>query len=41
MVFVVSDQLIPESHRQPESKAPSLALLGGFLLVAVLLRVLA
>lgn len=39
MVFVVSDQLIPESHRQPEDKAPSLALLGGFLLVALLMRV--
>lgn len=39
MVFVVSDQLIPESHRQPSDKAPSLSLLAGFLLVAVLLRV--
>ena len=38
MVFVVSDQLIPESHREPSDKAPSLALLAGFLLVAVLLR---
>jgi ZIP family zinc transporter len=38
MVFVVSDQLIPESHRQPNDKAPSLALLAGFLLVALLLR---
>lgn len=38
MVFVVSDQLIPESHRQPDDKAPSLALLAGFLLVAVLLQ---
>lgn len=41
MVFVVSDQLIPESHRQPENKAPSLALLAGFLLVAVLMRAFA
>lgn len=40
MVFVVSDQLIPESHRQPGDKAPSLALLAGFLLVALLVRVL-
>lgn len=38
MVFVVSDQLIPESHRQPSDKAPTLALLAGFLLVALLLR---
>ena len=40
MVFVVSDQLIPESHRQPSDKAPSLALLLGFLLVALLVRFL-
>lgn len=40
MVFVVSDQLIPESHRQPEYKAPSLALLAGFLLVALMVRAL-
>lgn len=40
MVFVVSDQLIPESHRQPSDKAPSLALLAGFLLVALLVRIL-
>jgi ZIP family zinc transporter len=40
MVFVVSDQLIPESHRQPADKAPSLALLAGFLLVALLMRTL-
>jgi len=40
MVFVVSDQIIPESHRQPSDKAPSLALLLGFLLVALLVRVL-
>jgi len=39
-VFVVSDQIIPESHRQPSDKAPSLALLLGFLLVALLVRVL-
>ncbi|MBI4462945.1 MAG: ZIP family metal transporter [Acidobacteria bacterium] len=38
MVFVVSDQLIPESHREPSDKAPSLALLSGFLLVALLVR---
>lgn len=41
MVFVVSDQLIPESHRQPSDKAPSLALLAGFLLVALLMRLFA
>ena len=40
MVFVVSDQIIPESHRQPSDKAPSLALLLGFLLVALLVRLL-
>ncbi len=38
MVFVASDQLIPESRFHPEDKAPSLALLAGFLLVAVLMR---
>ena len=38
MVFVVSDQLIPESHRRPEDKAPTLAVLAGFLLVAVLVH---
>jgi ZIP family zinc transporter len=38
MVFVVSDQLIPESHRNPKDKAPTLALLAGFLLVAVLVQ---
>jgi len=38
MVFVVSDQLIPECRRVPEDKAPSVALLAGFVLVGVLLR---
>ncbi len=41
MVFVVSDQLIPESHHESGDKAPTLMLLAGFLLVAVLLRVFA
>jgi zinc transporter, ZIP family len=38
MIFVASDQLIPESHRRPESKSPSLGLIAGFLLVAVLTK---
>lgn len=38
MVFVASDQLIPECRTRPEDKAPTLALLGGFVLVAFLLR---
>jgi zinc transporter, ZIP family len=38
MVYVASYQLVPESHSEPGRKAPSLALLAGFLLVAVLLR---
>jgi ZIP family zinc transporter len=38
MVFVVSDQLIPECRRVAADKAPSVALLGGFVMVGVLLR---
>jgi ZIP family zinc transporter len=38
MVYVASYQLVPETHSEPGRKAPSLALLAGFLLVAVLLR---
>ena len=35
MIFVASDQLIPESHRT-ESKLPSLGMISGFVLLAVL-----
>ncbi len=38
MIFVASDQLIPESRKRPEAKAPSLGLISGFLLVAVLTK---
>lgn len=38
MIFVASDQLIPESHRS-ESKSPSLGLISGFVLVAVLTNI--
>ena len=38
MIFVASDQLIPESRQQPAKKAPSLGLIAGFLLVAVLTK---
>lgn len=38
MIFVASDQLIPESHRS-ESKSPSLGLISGFVLLAVLSKV--
>jgi ZIP family zinc transporter len=38
MVFVASDQLIPETRFDPRAKAPSLALLAGFLLVAILFQ---
>lgn len=38
MIFVASDQLIPESRQQPEAKAPSLGLIFGFVLVAVLTK---
>lgn len=34
MIFVASDQLIPESRQQPDQKAPSLSLICGFVLVA-------
>lgn len=38
MIFVASDQLIPESRQQPEAKAPSVGLIVGFLLVSVLTK---
>lgn len=41
MIFVASDQLIPESRQRPEAKAPSLGLIAGFLLVAVLTKLFA
>jgi ZIP family zinc transporter len=41
MIFVASDQLIPESRQRPQAKAPSLGLIVGFLLVAVLTRLFA
>lgn len=40
MIFVASDQLIPESRQQPEAKSPSLGLMFGFLCVTVLSRVM-
>jgi len=36
MIFVASDQLIPESRQQPEAKAPSVGLMLGFLCVTAL-----
>jgi ZIP family zinc transporter len=41
MIFVASDQLIPESRQRPEAKAPSLGLIAGFVLVAVLTKLFA
>jgi ZIP family zinc transporter len=38
MIFVASDQLIPESRTHPESKSPSLGLISGFVLLAVLTK---
>ncbi len=38
MIFVASDQLIPESHAQSQSKSPSLGLISGFVLLAVLTK---
>jgi zinc transporter, ZIP family len=38
MIFVASDQLIPESRTEPESKSPSLGLISGFVLLAVLTK---
>ncbi len=38
MIFVASDQLIPESHRG-ESKSPSLGLISGFVLLAILSKI--
>lgn len=40
MIFVASDQLIPESRQHPEAKAPSLGLIFGFLLAAVLTKLI-
>ncbi len=39
MIFVASDQLIPESRQQPKAKSPSLGLMLGFLCVTILSRV--
>jgi len=41
MIFVASDQLIPESRQQPQAKGPSLGLIFGFLLVSVLTKMFA
>lgn len=41
MIFVASDQLIPQSRQPMEAKAPSLGLISGFLLVAVLTKLFA
>lgn len=38
MIFVASDQLIPESRLDPQAKAPSLGLISGFILVAILTK---
>jgi ZIP family zinc transporter len=38
MIFVASDQLIPECRNRPEDKAPTLALLGGFVGVGLLMQ---
>ena len=40
MVFVVSDQLIPEARSERRDMKPSIALLAGFFLVGALLKVL-
>ncbi len=39
MIFVASDQLIPEARRRPESKSSSVGLICGFVLLAVLTKV--
>lgn len=41
MIFLASDQLIPESRQQPQAKAPSLGLILGFVLVAILTKLFA
>lgn len=41
MIFVASDQLIPESRQQPDAKAPSLGLILGFLCVSTLTKLAA
>jgi ZIP family zinc transporter len=38
MIFVAADQILPESHRESSRKAPSIALLAGFLLVGMLVH---
>jgi ZIP family zinc transporter len=38
MIFVASDQLIPESHRT-DAKLPSVGLIAGFVLLAVLSKI--
>ncbi len=38
MIFVASDQLIPESRQRPEAKSPSVGLIAGFVLLAVLTK---
>jgi len=38
MIFVASDQLIPESRQQPDAKAPSIGLILGFLSVSTLMK---
>lgn len=40
MIFVASDQLIPESRQQPDAKAPSIGLILGFLSVSTLTKLL-
>lgn len=40
MIFVASDQLIPESRQQPDAKSPSFGLMLGFACVTVLSRVI-
>jgi ZIP family zinc transporter len=40
MIFVASDQLIPESHQRVGAKAPSVGLVLGFVLVATLTKAL-
>ncbi|HEV2396023.1 MAG TPA: ZIP family metal transporter [Candidatus Sulfotelmatobacter sp.] len=39
MIFVASDQLIPESRQQPDAKAPSLGLILGFLCVSTMTKI--
>lgn len=39
MIFLASDQLIPESHAHSDSKSPSLGLISGFVLLAALTKI--